>query len=149
MAITQRKTGIEQKYKHKFQTGSSMRVMDIKDYKNERPQEQGLSNVYPELAVAGLVRSGLSGIISALKPSPKNAMGIIDNAASLTRNLQRKQDVITKDAYKQVWNSISKTPTIIRRPMRRFLHEWPKSPTRNLVQDDQLNEYINNDNNQK
>ena len=59
----------DQKYKHKFQAGSSMRVMDIKDFKNGRPLEQGLINVYPEMALAGFVRAGMMGALPSFKNS--------------------------------------------------------------------------------
>ena len=59
----------DQKYKHKFQAGSSMRVMNLEDFRNTRPLEQGLKNVYPEMALAGFVRSAMMGALGSFKNS--------------------------------------------------------------------------------
>ena len=82
----------DQKYKHKFQSGSSMRVIDIKDLKNGRPLEQGLKNVYPEMALAGFIRSGLMGLLPSLKKSAvSTANGITSRQIKdkLTKGLEQ------------------------------------------------------------
>ena len=82
----------DQKYKHKFQAGSSMRVMDIKDFKNGRPLEQGLINVYPEMALAGFVRAGMMGALPSFKNSAiSTASGITSRQIKdkLTRGLEQ------------------------------------------------------------
>ena len=70
MDITQRKTGIEQR--SKYQSGGSFKsqlfaLTNRNPY--GRPLEQGLKNVYPEMALAGFVRAGIMGALPSFKNS--------------------------------------------------------------------------------
>ena len=70
MDITQTKTGIEQKYK--YQSGGSFKSQLFASTNRSpdgRPLEQGLKNVYPEMALAGFVRSAMMGALGSFKNS--------------------------------------------------------------------------------
>ena len=117
----------DQKYKHKFQSGSSMRVMDIKDFKNGRPLEQGLINVYPEMALAGFVRAGMMGALPSFKNSAiSTASGITSREVKdkIIKGLEQAtntgwtiNDAVRNTAKKVVINATQKLVDRLPEPM--------------------------------
>ena len=100
----------DQKYKHKFQAGSSMRVMDIKDFKNGRPLEQGLINVYPEMALAGFVRAGMMGALPSFKNSAiSTASGITSRQVKDNLLKRLEQATTAKDKIDGAIKNSAKT----------------------------------------
>lgn len=89
------------------------------------PKEKGLENVYPEMAITGGPKAIANGIFSAItKPDITNKL--IDNP--YTRMLRRKQDVITHDALRTLWNTTTKMPKPIRIGLRSFLTATKENP---------------------
>ena len=93
MAITQAKTGIEQK--SKYQSGGSFKsqLFALTNRSPDgRPLEQGLKNVYPEMALTGFVRAGLTGALPSFKDSAiSTANGITSRQIKdkLTKGLEQ------------------------------------------------------------